>query len=131
MFYLADPYYTYAFVCFYLSIDLSSSFITGIPEPIPEKHDTFLDVEPWTGAVMRAHQRLQVGFSHHISFCLIPLQINVQIVRSENLNLTQHVAYIPPYVQGGPSFGFYVPVMYGDENGQLTPHLASKFKNSV
>jgi hypothetical protein len=27
---------------------------------VPELHDTLIDVEPFTGAMMNAHQRLQV-----------------------------------------------------------------------
>jgi hypothetical protein len=52
-------------------------------------------------------------------------------VKNDRFNFTSNVAYIPPYVPDKPSFGFYLPVMYGDENGQITPHLASKFKNTV
>jgi len=94
-FYKADPYF----------ID----HVTGMSPPIPEEHDTFLDVEPWTGATMRAHQRLQVS---------------VQMLPTPGLHITDAIADIQPY-------GIFVPVMYADENGQLTTSLANKYKDSV
>ncbi len=49
--------------------------VDGMTPGDPEIHDTFLDLEPYTGAAMAAHKRIQVlklkpSFNHNYRFLL-------------------------------------------------------------
>eukprot|EP00052_Salpingoeca_macrocollata_P007224 m.58457 g.58457 ORF g.58457 m.58457 type:complete len:566 (-) comp15906_c0_seq1:70-1767(-) len=90
LFFQADPYYR--------------SLVHGLGEPNEEDHDTYLDIEPWTGAVMRAHQRLQIN-----------VRMQHSDLTGDNLNAT----------------GFYLPIMWADEQGYISADLASQWKNQV
>jgi len=77
--------------------------------------DTFLDVEPITGATMRVHKRLQVNLEvQPFSFISSPPFAPVTVVNwYPNVKLN------------------YVPVCWFDENGELTSSQASDFKHQI
>jgi hypothetical protein len=70
--------------------------------PDPGKHDTFVDVEPFTGIVMNACKRVQINF---------------EVAPSEfyRENITDTV----------------MPVAWFEQRGQITQDLASQFKDQL
>jgi len=67
-----------------------------------EKHDTYLDIEPRTGAVLGAAKRLQLNAYLFDLFLLYPNVTNV-----------------------------YMPVFWAEESGTLTSDLAEQFKDAI
>eukprot|EP00051_Salpingoeca_urceolata_P028657 m.487773 g.487773 ORF g.487773 m.487773 type:complete len:560 (+) comp25243_c0_seq1:101-1780(+) len=66
--------------------------VTGIAPAIRAQHDTFLNLEPWTGSVMEAHQRLQIN------------------ARAMPNSVIRELRNIRPG-------GFFLPIMWVDEKG--------------
>eukprot|EP00042_Codosiga_hollandica_P036095 m.272727 g.272727 ORF g.272727 m.272727 type:complete len:550 (-) comp54804_c0_seq1:172-1821(-) len=91
-FYQADPYYT--------------SLVDGLDNPDPETVLTFVDVEPWTGAVMYGHQRVQ---------------LNLRVEQFANIS----------WLAGLQESGFYFPLLYIDENAMITESLANDWKSDI
>eukprot|EP00795_Rhopilema_esculentum_P000574 gene574-10262_t len=89
-FYQGDPMY-------YEAID-------GL-KPNPEKHGTFLYVEPYTGITMKAFKRLQV---------------NIEIQNDPGYEVIMHKVR-----------DFLYPIMYIEEHGLVGDADAKKFKNQV
>jgi len=69
---------------------------------IEKKHDTYLDIEPRTGAVLGAAKRLQLNAYLFDLFLLYPNVTNV-----------------------------YMPVFWAEESGTLTSDLAEQFKDAI
>lgn len=78
--------------------------VTGL-YPNRELHDSYLDVEPITGAVIRAAKRIQ---------------INLQLKRTNHFRETEDI--MPQLM---------MPVFWASEEGSLTHSLANKFKGKV
>ena len=96
--YLSKPHFLDA--AKFLSNDIN------IPAPDRNKHDTFIDVEPITGTVMRAYKRLQINF-------LIPgNSINMIFTNSSVKNK-------------------YIPLLWVQENGEIDSSTANSFKQAV
>lgn len=91
-------------------LDADASYRNGIMDGLLaaniDKHDTFLDIEPWTGACMHAHQRLQINLQFR-NFSVIP----------ELANIT--------------SAGFYLPIAWADEWAYISDDLANQWKDQV
>ena len=87
----------------FLDADASktANLITGM-KPNVTADDTFLDVEPATGAVLSAAKRLQIN-----------LQIAPGDLFTENVSEA------------------YIPIMWIEEGGQITPSLANDFISTV
>ena len=86
---------------------VNSSWIkSGLLTPDAEKHDTFLDIEPWTGSCMHAHQRLQINAQY------------------------KHLPFIKAFANLVPS-GFYLPIAWADEWAYVPDDLAQQWKDSV
>ena len=79
-----------------------TSDLVGGMNPDAALHDTFLDVEPITGAVLSAAKRLQLNF-----------QVGAGDVFTSNVTKS------------------YVPLLWVDEGGTITPSLANDFKAAV
>ena len=79
--------------------------VDGIAPPNRSLHDTTLDLEPYTGAGMNIHQRLQVSV---------------------------HMKRIPELdaFKGLPK-EFYLPIIKVDEHGSVTQDLADQWKSQV
>lgn len=92
MFYQADPMYR--------------NLVNGLPPANEADHDTYLLVEPWTGACMVAHQRLQ---------------INLHVAPHPFVKIVQNVTPV----------GFYLPIMWADEMGTATDDIVNQFKGSI
>eukprot|EP00053_Salpingoeca_punica_P010396 m.93577 g.93577 ORF g.93577 m.93577 type:complete len:551 (-) comp15378_c1_seq1:281-1933(-) len=91
---------------FFLQADpVYRTTLTGLQEPDITIHDTTLDIEPWTGSVMRAHQRVQ---------------INLHALPTYDKRLEQ---ILPG--------GFYLPIVWADEMGFVSDDLASQWKSQV
>jgi lysosome membrane protein 2 len=77
------------------------SAVVGM-NPDPQKHDTFIDVEPFTGIVMNASKRAQINF---------------EVAPSEfyRENITDTV----------------MPIAWFEQNGAVTQDLASQFKGQL
>jgi lysosome membrane protein 2 len=78
--------------------------VTGM-DPVRSLHDSNLDVEPITGAVMRAAKRIQ---------------INLRLVRNSDFVETEKIMPL-----------LMMPVFWASEEGSLTKSLANKFKKKV
>ncbi|OLS26188.1 MAG: hypothetical protein HeimC2_16000, partial [Candidatus Heimdallarchaeota archaeon LC_2] len=76
--------------------------ITGVT-PVYDNHETFIEVEPITGAVMNAAKRLQISF----------------LIGAGNF-LTSSIKE-----------DHYMPVVWVEEGGAITPELAEKFKDAI
>ncbi len=86
----------------FLDADSSLGTGMGISTADPEKHDTFLDVEPITGAVMNAKKRLQ---------------INLQVQASD---------YFSKDIMDE-----ILPLVWVEEGGSIQPDQAQAFKDAV
>ncbi|KAL3233962.1 hypothetical protein MRX96_022723 [Rhipicephalus microplus] len=73
-------------------------------KPVKEMHETFLDIHPLTGLVMRASKRLQ---------------INVDLKGNERLTLLKNVQ------------DTIFPVVWIEERAELAPSMAEEFKQKV
>lgn len=78
--------------------------VVGLP-PNREEHDSYLDGHALTGAVMRAHKRMQINV-------LIKPQKS-SIFDTSKLRET------------------FFPILYVDETATITPDLASEFRNRI
>jgi lysosome membrane protein 2 len=83
--------------------------IDGLTAPVREDHDTWLDVEPLTGATMRANKRLQIN------------------LRTSPLNITS----TPPFTLYPAVGTHYVPLAWIDENAEISSSKAAQFKSKV
>lgn len=77
--------------------------VTGL-HPNPAIHDSHLDVEPITGAVLKAEKRIQLNF------------------------LLQQCKFLPE-IEKIPNV--MLPIFYGSEEGSISPELANDFKSAV
>lgn len=83
-----------------------SAYVNGVQGLMPNKqlHETFLDIHPMTGLVMRASKRLQ---------------INVDLRRNSALTLLKKVE------------DTVFPVVWIEERAELAPEMAEEFKKKV
>ena len=91
---------------FYHSDPYYISRVTGMPEGTDANCSLYLDIEPWTGLPMRGLKRIQ---------------FNVRVVPEQGIDLTSNVN----------KEGFYAPLFYGVQSGQITPDKAKEFKSEV
>ena len=89
--------------------------VTGISEPNETSHGSFVDVEPFTGAVVGAARRLQ---------------INV-LVRNYNASLASRLFWNASGFWNVSGGWLMVPVFWATEEGNITAELANEFKNKV
>lgn len=85
--------------------------IDGWSKPDPEKHDTFIAVEPITGASMLAHQRLQLNLRLH------PLVVNANTSAE--------------YTWFGNVSDATLPLLWVDQFGNISPDEAAKFRSQI
>ena len=57
-----------------------SQMVTGIPEPNAFYDETFLDIEPWTGATMNGHQRLQVSVCAYVCDMFLRIELFIWLL---------------------------------------------------
>jgi len=91
----------------YLDADpIYGKLVDGVPPFSRDDDDTYLDIDPWTGSVMRAHQRLQ---------------INVLVNYSADMAHLKKVS----------KTGFYLPIIKADEQGYISDHLLDQWNSQV
>ncbi|MCE7733454.1 MAG: CD36 family protein [Candidatus Heimdallarchaeota archaeon] len=86
----------------FLGADASARSVTGLA-PVNADHETFIDVEPTTGAVMNAAKRLQISFQ----------------ISAGN------------FLTSGIVDTHFMPVVWVEEGGAITPDLAEDFKDAI
>jgi len=89
--------------------DWTTGKIIGMLPPDQSRDDTYLDIEPLTGATMHARKRIQANLY------LPP--------KAEHNWLNKFNPLVPT--------GQFYPVMWIDERGDITPKLAKEFKDQV
>eukprot|EP01098_Paradermamoeba_levis_P015542 TRINITY_DN7964_c0_g1_i1.p1 TRINITY_DN7964_c0_g1~~TRINITY_DN7964_c0_g1_i1.p1 ORF type:complete len:200 (+),score=45.26 TRINITY_DN7964_c0_g1_i1:77-676(+) len=75
--------------------------------PNPDLHDTFISLEPLTGAAMVAEKRLQLN---------IYLPNTTTMFKRYNQNTT---------------IGLFYPIFWGSENAEITDDLSRKFRDNI
>ncbi len=116
----------------------------------PELHDTLIDVEPFTGAMMNAHQRLQVHpciieyNTRYLCDCVIDVFVRYNsfdtfsliVLTGCILSLAQISIGVTPYdyitqTQGINATGLYVPLIWADQRVSISEELANEWKAQV
>jgi hypothetical protein len=111
-------------------------------KPDRQIHDTFIDIEPITGVLFRAHKRLQVA-TYVASYNLPAISLTlleralIQIFINQNPNLNgTHQADFEACVEEPTSWnisngGVYMPYTWVDENTAMSQSDCNDFKDSV
>jgi len=95
--------------------------LTGISAPNRAIHETYLNVEPMSGATMQAAKRLQ------LSVRLVPILAFVP-------NITNPAQFIPTFWGTGlpnQGTGQYMPIYWAEEYAEISDSQASSFVSTV
>jgi len=111
-FYVSKPHFMDADVALVNSM-------TGVTTGTKAQHDTYLNVEPISGATMQAAKRLQLSIRITPVNVMVPLNATYYIPQTWGANLPNQAT------------GQYMPVYWAEEYGEVSDSSASSFTSGV